>query len=158
MKEPPEPRFLLASHLGKLARWLRFLGYDAAIYPDTGVKRLATIASREKRIFLTRSGKKIFSGRPIRCRQIHSENLHEQLRELSDLIRYSPEQLLTRCAGCNRPLADMPPDGVKPLVPQYIFHSVQQFRYCRHCGRVFWEGTHTQRIRSLLEGILKPGQ
>ncbi len=149
-----KPKFLLEDHLGKLAKWLRFMGYDAAMYEGASFTNLARLAVKERRILLTRSEKHATSDWKFGRRRIVAEECVEQLREIKDLIELDDEAAGTRCMECNRPLYPIESRKVRSLVPEYIFETQDRFLVCRKCGRVYWRGTHWEKMLETLRGIL----
>ncbi len=149
-----KPTFLLEDHLGKLARWLRFMGYDAAMYRGASFTNLARLAVRERRILLTRSGKHAVSDWKFARRRIVSEDCAEQLREIKDLIGLDDEAVGTRCMECNRLLYPIDKEKVGSLVPKYVFETQERFLACRKCGRIYWRGTHWEKMLKTLRGLL----
>ena len=150
------PRFLVAPHLGGLARWLRLLGYDATVYPRAGFHRLVARALREKRVYLTRCAKEASDKRSFARRLIVAEQHTDQLTELLDVLRLRPAMLFTRCSRCNTPLRPLPRERAAQLAPPYILSTHEDIRYCPDCGRLYWPGTHQQSMLATLQRIFGP--
>jgi uncharacterized protein with PIN domain len=146
-------KFLLDENLGKLAKWLRFLGYDAAIYKKISVNNKIRLANREKRIYLTRDKKTAKLKKKFSRILIKSENYKEQLKELKGHIEFDEAKLFTVCPHCNRKLKATTKEKVKKLIPEYIYQTHDEFMVCYFCGRVFWKGTHYQKILNTLKKI-----
>ena len=146
-------KFIVDVNLGRLARWLRLLGYDTLYYQSVSLSTLSNIARQEGRVFLTRSRKnaqrKIF-GQAI---LISSSNVREQLAELSPLLTYSPENVFSRCSLCNSMLYEVEKERVKKQVPEYVYQTNEQFKTCRNCGRIYWQGTHIKAMIDILKDI-----
>ena len=88
--------------LGRLARWLRVLGFDAAYRKELPGDRLLTLAAREDRVLLTRDGRLRDPRGRARVVRIHSEQFREQLRELDRVLPLGGvETRPQRCVECN---------------------------------------------------------
>ncbi|HAM37044.1 MAG TPA: hypothetical protein DEB40_05585 [Elusimicrobia bacterium] len=151
-----EPRFLADSMLGKLARWLALLGYDAVFAGSAGQPDTALLerARREDRIFLTRDTR-IPPVSGLRMLVLRSEDLEGQLlfvmRELG--LKPDRKRLFTRCACCNLALETLPRRQALALVPPLVRELPTDFRRCPGCGRVYWSGTHTRRAAARLDRL-----
>jgi uncharacterized protein with PIN domain len=153
-------RFVADEMLGRLARYLRVLGYDTVYEVGLPDDALALRASSEARTLVSRD-------RAL-CRStpgsvlIRSASLDEQLRELRRAIpdlNARPE--FTRCTICNGPTERVEP-GSKVEVAEYVPPSSLRgegrlFR-CRECGHFYWEGSHTRAIRERLAAAWAPGE
>jgi uncharacterized protein len=142
-------RFACDVMLGKLARYLRILGFDAAYVP--GNIDLSGLRDQENpRLFLTRRRKAVVSENTL---YIRAENVREQLKELKGLIRplIDPDKLLGRCIDCNVPLADVKKEVIEHRVPEFVFHTYNAFKICPRCDRVYWAGTHAKQMSQLME-------
>ena len=132
--------------LGKLAKWLRILGFDTTFEIDYAAKTYYEHMDKD-RIVLTRTGtiKKQFSDR--RLVFITSNYLDKQLRQVIDElgIRRADIRPFSRCIQCNLPIVDMDPDDACGLIPDYICETHQEFQQCPQCRRIFWPGSHTKR-------------
>ncbi len=147
--------FLVESHLGRLAKWLRFLGYDVASYKGATFTNLARLAAKERRVLLTRSEKQARSEWKFARRLIASDDYRMQLRELADLIEIDPDIAGSRCIHCNRPLYTIAREKVRSLVPEYVYETQADFVICRKCGHVFWRGTHYDKMIEMLYSLLQ---
>jgi uncharacterized protein with PIN domain len=144
----PKRRFLCDHMLGSLARWLRFLGYDT-LYPeamdDTAVLR---VAREDGRILLTRD-KELASRAGPSGRLVRSEVLDEQLADIRDAfgLDLSGEGLLSRCSLCNAVLAEIDRSGAeKAGLPAAIAKRHGRFWHCPGCCKLYWPGSHYERI------------
>lgn len=151
---PEELRFLADSMLGKLARWLILLGYDARYVGDDGRSdaELLEQARREDRVFLTRDTKipEVAGLRKIVIREQRFEpQLAQVLRESG--LKPDRKRLFTRCTTCNRALETLTRDEALPLVPPLVRELETAFFRCPQCLRVYWNGTHTARTIEKLE-------
>jgi len=146
-----EPLRLLADGmLGKLAKWLRLLGYDTAYDNAATDPELARRARAEGRTLLTRD-RELAARRGLRTLLIQSEVLEEQVREVHEALGPPPGRVLSRCAVCNTALAPVSPAEVTGRVPPYVLSTQTEFHRCPGCGRVYWPGTHLQMMRDRME-------
>lgn len=151
-----EPRFLVDAMLGKLARWLVLLGYDAEFAGGTGRPDLELLeeAQKEGRVFVTRDrGIPAVAG--VRKVVIQHAVLEDQVRQLAAELPLKPDpaRLFTRCADCNAPLDTLTRAEALPLVPPKVRTLDTPFRRCPSCRRLFWNGTHTERILEKLKAL-----
>ncbi|MDE2490828.1 MAG: Mut7-C RNAse domain-containing protein [Elusimicrobia bacterium] len=148
----PGPSFLADAMLGKLARWLSLMGWDAVpADPRATDLELLARASREGRVFLTRD-RRVPEVAGLRRVLVESPRLEAQLKQvLGDLgLAADPARWFTRCAMCGAALADLPREAALPLVPPKVRELDTSFRRCPECRRVYWEGTHVERARQKL--------
>ncbi|MBD3161990.1 MAG: hypothetical protein GF346_06835 [Candidatus Eisenbacteria bacterium] len=145
-----EVRFSLDGSLGRLARWLRLLGGDAAGRPADSLRAALRRARAEERVLLTRSADlERFGGTPPRAGwlRIVADDLPAQLLQVDRrwpvLDRADP---LRRCALCNRSTEELPADRARPRVPPFVARTQERYRICPACGRIYWEATHATAI------------
>jgi len=150
-----KPKFLLAENLNRLARYLRMLGYDAAVYKKISFSNRIRLVNKDKRVYLTRSKKEAKSNIKFARKQIISEIIWEQLQELQDYISYSEKHLFSRCLECNKKLYSIEKEKIKALVPDFIYAEHDNFYLCRKCGRIYWLGSHSQEMEKTLKKFTK---
>lgn len=145
-------KFILDPALGRLAKWLRIMGYDA-LYWRGDREGLLRRAQEEGRVILTRT-KEILRRAEGMCRvyEVKGDRVEVQLRGLiRDLgLRVRPEAAFGRCLLCNRGLKEVRPNEVIGRVPDYVYRTQGRFWECPSCSRVYWPGTHYERM---LEGL-----
>ena len=141
--------------VGKLARWLRILGYDVSYSNRYGDEEIIQIALEEDRIILTRDTGLLKRNPAVRCLLIESGNLDEQARQVLRSFSTGSFNLFSRCLECNRELEPADKESVFERVPPYVYLTQDQFAVCPDCQRVYWAGTHTgharKRVRSWFE-------
>ncbi len=150
-----EPRFVLDGHLGRLAAYLRMLGFDAWYRNDVRDEVLATVSTTENRILLTRDRALLRRGAVVRGRFVRSDQPRQQLREIVERFELRPRiAAFTRCIRCNGRLEPVDRDEVlerlQPLTRRYY----DVFARCRSCNSVFWRGSHHARMTRLIETVL----
>jgi uncharacterized protein with PIN domain len=147
-------RFLADAMVGKLARWLRILGYDTLYFRDIDNERLLELARAEGRRLLTRDTRLIGRLSGIPHTLIRDDRPELQLRQIAGELHLSPSTgLLTRCIECNTPLVPFPKEQARPLVPPYVFRTQERFSRCPDCRRLYWKGTHEERMRTKLKEL-----
>ena len=151
------PRLAADCMLGKLAKWLRILGFDTR-YSNAWEERELLASSRaEGRIILTRDTRffRRVSGSD-RVIFIKNDSFRSQIQEvISGLNCIPPEEFFfTRCSLCNYPLLDLPREEVRARVPEYVFRTQEHFAFCSRCGRTYWNGTHQKMAKEMLQEIM----
>ncbi|MBN2113429.1 MAG: Mut7-C ubiquitin/RNAse domain-containing protein [Acidimicrobiia bacterium] len=149
-----EPRFLLDGHLGRLARYLRLLGCDAAHRPQAEDAELAARATAEDRILLTRDLdllKRSVVRRGYRVRATDPFAQAVEVLRYFDLVESVAP--FTRCLPCGERLGPLPATAAAPRVPPAVAARHTDFRHCPGCGRVYWAGTHHSRLAALVERL-----
>lgn len=152
------PKFFADSMLGKLARWMRALGYDVEYEPHIDDGELARRAIDEGRLILTRDTR-LIKRRALKDMAIfiRSDRIEGQLTEAASA--YPPERgmFLTRCLRCNAMLEDAPRESVREKVPPYVYATQAVFSECPVCRRIYWGGTHRARMLEDLKRMLDGG-
>lgn len=154
---PPEThRFILDTHLGRLARYLRMMGLDVVHSDeDPGDAALARRARDENRILLTRDAGLLRRGSIDRGYFVRATNPERQLAEV--IHRFPVRDQLapfSRCMACNTLLEAAVPAAVRDRVPPQVAEEYDRFKVCPSCEKVFWEGSHVQRMQRLIDRVL----
>ena len=147
-------KFLLTKEVGKLARWLRILGYDAVYYREDNTSRALLSALRESRVIITRN-KVFFDKVSVKSVYLTQEKIKDQLgnviRQLD--LKIDEGMIFTRCVLCNEDLGKIKKEEVKHRVPEYVFKTQDKFMECRVCQRIYWPGSHWENIRRYVQEI-----
>jgi uncharacterized protein with PIN domain len=152
-----ERRFIADAMLGRLARWLRLLGFDCAWEPDIADEALVRRAIAEGRTVLSRDRALPEEWRISGIHRVEAEKVRDQLAEVLGAFDLAPEiRLLSRCSHCNAPLSPAALGDVADRVPPRVLEHRDVFSACPDCGRVYWEGSHTARIRGFVDELLAP--
>ena len=147
-------RFAADRMLGKLAKWLRVLGYDAVYLRQAGdAEILARLG--EGRILLTRDRRAKLWCKQGRVFVVNANDPENQLREVVQGLGLAilHNAVSSRCLKCNSLLEMASREEVREQVPEYIWQTQHQFCRCKDCGRVYWTGSHSERMRQRLEQI-----
>lgn len=143
--------FVADAHLGGLARFLRMLGFDTLYengYADDTIRRLA---QTERRIVLTRDRELLKCREIARGAYVRALKPEAQLREVA--ARYglgSRARPFTLCLACNLPLESVEKAAVAERLPESVRRLHESFVHCRGCDRVFWPGSHYDRMQATL--------
>ena len=155
MRRPAQPpiRFQADAMLGGLARWLRVLGLDVAYDPALHDPDLVEVTVAEDRLLLTRD-RRLVERRLVRDRHllVRSGVVDEQVAQVLGELGIDPgaDELFSRCLRCNRPLAPLAPEEAARHVPPYVARTQDRFLRCPVCRRIYWRGTHAERMRRRL--------
>jgi uncharacterized protein with PIN domain len=151
MSAPP-PRFLADAMVGKLARWLRILGYDTAYDVRWDDNELARMSRAQGRILLTRDVE-LSQRQGLRALLVHSQLLEEQLAQVVAECDLALDNPFTRCPNCNAPLEEAGRFEAQGSVPPYILSTQADYRFCPECDQFYWPGTHWQRMRRRIAAL-----
>ena len=152
-----KPRFLADCNVGRLARWLRALGYDASYHARIGDAELVREAAAEARVVLTRdrdlTKRRVIQSGVVRAILIRDDDVTNQLRQVFTELDLVPSEALTRCIECNLELEGRMASAVAERVPPYVRGTQSRYSECPRCGRIYWAGTHWQRMREVLGAL-----
>jgi uncharacterized protein with PIN domain len=147
-------KFCADRNLGRLAKWLRILGFDTKFMRDSTQARL--LAERQEgRIVLTRITS--LRGAPGVV-FVAANDPREQLARLAAELDLAPEARLSRCPVCNLELVAASPSEVEAAVPEHVRLVQRKFHRCASCGRIYWPGSHVARMRERLAGLIAGGE
>lgn len=144
-------KFVADTMLGRLARWLRIMGYDAHYRPFYKPGQIRSLVN-EGSLFLTRSSRCL-----LRCQGalfLRFDHVGEQLGQMQreGFIPVDRAAWFTRCMLCNEPLLEAPPEVARENVPEYVFlRNPTGIRFCPSCNRFFWPGSHKQNMLAQLK-------
>ncbi|MGB9635774.1 MAG: DUF5615 family PIN-like protein [Thermoplasmata archaeon] len=143
-------RFVADHMLGRLARWLRLLGYDV-IYPDAGKSDvdIIQIAKSEERILLTRDKK--LAENASNAVLLKNMDVCGQIEELKEKLGIKVSLELTRCSECNSVIERVDTGFARGKVPERVLLRFSEFWYCRKCRKLYWYGSHVENMRVRIE-------
>lgn len=146
-------KFLADCMLGRLARWLRVMGYDTLWLDRDPGPDLAGLAARQGRLLLTRRT----AYRRVCGVFITPDRVEGQLRQVVKARGLDTQShRFTLCLVCNHPLEILDPALARLRVPPYVAATGQSFNHCPACDRVYWAGSHRRRMEDALERMLNP--
>ncbi|HKC24201.1 MAG TPA: Mut7-C RNAse domain-containing protein [Thermoanaerobaculia bacterium] len=150
-----ETRFVLDGHLGKLAAYLRLLGFDTLYAKDARDEELARVSRAERRVLLTRDRGLLKRSEVTHGLCIRSTDPRRQLAEIVERCDLSAAAApFTRCLKCNAPLEPVAKQAVLERLPPRVGALHEEFWRCAPCDKVYWKGTHWERMRGLVEETL----
>jgi uncharacterized protein with PIN domain len=142
--------------LGRLARWMRFLGFDTLYFRDIKDSRLIRIAREQDRVILTRDTRLVQIKGINNYLLIKEDDSFHQLIEVINTLKLSQFNPLSRCVSCNGILIKiMNKEDIKDSVPEFIFLNIHVFQKCTDCGKIYWEGSHPKKFKETLDKIIK---
>jgi uncharacterized protein with PIN domain len=141
------PRFVVDTMLGRLARWLRAMGYDTLYPGQADDRRLLQLARAEERVLVTRDRMLARLAEPRSC-LIRAERLDDQVIEAVERLGLTPDNgdWLSRCLLCNTRLQPGSRESLRGLVPEHVFATHAEFMRCPGCSRIYWAGSHVERM------------
>jgi uncharacterized protein with PIN domain len=147
-------KFILTKELGRLAKWLRILGFDTLYFNQDNPGSLIVQALRDERIILTRN-QHLPQARGVKIIRLGAETIKEQIPQIAKTlnIKLDNQRMFTRCILCNEALIDIEKDKVKDKVPEYVFNTQNDFVRCPKCNRIYWQGTHWGNVIDTLKKI-----
>jgi uncharacterized protein len=148
------PKFILDVHLGKLAKLMRILGIDTFYQNNFEDKEIVKLSLEHKRSILTRDigllkRKEVNHGYFVRNRKAE-----EQVLEVIE--RFQLKKIIkpfTRCIECNAILYEVKKENVVERLPQKVKNYLNEFYICKNCDKIFWKGTHYQKMSKMLERL-----
>ena len=152
MPDIMEPRFLLDCNLGRLAKWLRILGYDT-VYDRRNIDgHFVERAEKEQRVALVRKRNPVGLPKTVPVLVVEADLLEDQLDEILGRLELHPDpaRRMTRCLLCNALLVPLSGEEAASAVPDYVQEKYDDFRRCPLCGRIYWRGTHSQNMEKFL--------
>jgi uncharacterized protein with PIN domain len=144
-------RFVADSMLGKLARYLRIMGYDT-VYQETYTDQRLSDLVEEGRVLLTRSNARFskYSDSIFIDRDLVRDQLQAVDRKIG--LNRDQNKWFTRCSVCNAMLSEVDREVARQHVPDFVLLSYpQKVRFCPRCERFYWPGTHRERMLARLK-------
>jgi len=148
-------KFILDAHLGRLAKYLRACGFDTLFNNSYNDPEIVDISENERRIILTRDKGILKNNRVTHGYWIRSQKYNEQLKEvltrfdLKDQIRF-----FTRCIRCNTPLESVKKEEIEYRLKEKTRRYYSSFKRCPGCNRIYWNGSHYQKMKSFIDHII----
>lgn len=156
LREKPlrEPKFVLDVHLGKLAKYLRMLGFDTLYQNSFEDSEIIKISLEQKRTILTRDVALLKNSKVMHGYWIRSQEPKEQLKEVihrSDLL--DAIRPFYRCKDCNGIIKKVPKESVLEKIQPGTRKHFNEFFQCNSCGKVYWKGSHFNKMNDFIEDL-----
>jgi uncharacterized protein len=150
-----KPKFILDVHLGKLARYMRMLGFDTLYETDYTDEQIVNIASKQRRTILTRDLGILKRNEVTHGYWVRTWNPEEQIKEIIERFDLQKEiKELIRCLECNDLLQKIEKKEILDRLPGKVRLYHDEFFYCSNCDKIFWKGSHYSKMLKLI-GKLK---
>ncbi len=151
-----EPRFIVDINAGKLAKWLRIIGYDALLFTNEDDGKMIKIAVNENRIILTRDSqimkRRLITSGKLKAIFIQGDEVKTQLQQIASALNLDYHlRPFTVCLECNQILIARRREEIGNQVPPYVLKTQSHYMECPSCHRLFWRGTHWQAMSQELE-------
>jgi uncharacterized protein len=146
-----EVKFAAEKTLGKLAKWLRILGFDTIYDPDI------LKPAQSGRILLTRTKRIRDEYITDKLIFIESDKPFKQLKEVIKTLRIVNEDIkaFTRCIRCNTKIKTIDKKLIHSVVPDYVWENQNSFKICNECKRIYWHGSHTKQSIELIKKLFE---
>jgi hypothetical protein len=146
-----EIKFIADNNVGKLARWLRVIGYDTLLFKQKDDNKMIKIALSEGRVILTRDTqlmkRRLVTNGKLKAMLIMRDDPKEQLQETVKKLHLNYHlKPFSLCLECNQTLIPRSREEVQNLVPPHVFKTQNQYMECPLCHRIYWQGTHWQAM------------
>ena len=153
-----EIKFIVDNNVGKLAKWLRIMGYDATLFSGEDDGRMVKVALAQNRVILTKDRevmkRRLVTSGKLRAVLIESDDIEAQLHQVVEAFNldyhFSPFSI---CLECNQHLVEKDKDTARELVPPHVFKTQRLYMECPSCHRIYWRGTHWQAMNEELEKL-----
>jgi uncharacterized protein len=152
-------KFIVDINAGKLARWLRIMGYDALLFNNKDDGKMITIALNENRIILTKDSqimkRRLITSGKLTAIFIEGDNPKTQLQQVAIALdldyRFKPFSV---CLECNQNLVERNKNEIISLIPPHVLKTQTSYMQCPTCHRIFWKGSHWQAMNKELEAFI----
>jgi len=149
------PRFILDVHLGRLARYLRMLGFDALYDAGYSDATIATIGAKDGRTILTRDKGLLKRNQVTRGYWLRHHDPRAQIAEVVAAFQLgSLVKVFTRCMVCNHELETVVESTVRDQLPAGLRGRFGRLSRCPGCRRLYWPGSHYERLAELVSQLV----
>ena len=148
------PKFIADVHLGRLARYLRMMGFDVLYKNNFDDKEIITLSLSERRAILTKDRGILKYNEVTHGYWIRSTKIKEQVIEV--IKRFDLKNVIkefSRCIECNSALESIPKSKIIAELPPKVSKSQESFSICPSCKKVYWKGTHHQKMLSFIQSV-----
>jgi hypothetical protein len=148
-----EFKFITDASLGRLAKWLRLLGYDTVVFSKEAGREMLRQSEAERRIVLTRRKdmtERQFSGRLFLIMSVDvASQLNDVISKYS--LKVDQQKMFGICLNCNEKLYPVAREDVRDLVPLFVFENCTEYNQCPRCHNVYWAGTHQRNALEFMK-------
>jgi uncharacterized protein with PIN domain len=153
-----EVKFIADNNVGKLARWLRLIGYDTLLFKQKDDGQMIKMALSENRVILTKDTqfmkRRLVTNGTLKTIHIKQDDPKLQVQEVVKTLdlnyHFKPFSL---CLECNQVLIARGKEEVKSSIPAHVFETQTQYTECPACHRIYWPGTHWQAMVKKLQNL-----
>ncbi len=151
-----EIKFIADNNVGRLARWLRLMGYDTVLLRQKDDVQMIKIALGENRIILTKDAqfmkRHMVTNGTLKTLHIEQDDPEVQVQEVVESLSLDYDfRPFSRCLECNKALVARDKEDIKDLIPARVFETQTQYSQCPACHRIYWPGTHWQAMDKKLK-------
>ena len=144
--------------LGNLAKKLRILGYDSRYHSSIDDEELINIAKQEDRVLLTKDERLVsnIDKKYVKSLLIKGNDDLEQLIQVFSFLGIKNVSIntdLSYCIVCNGKLKSIEKNMIKSKVPDGVYDMQQSFWICSDCKKIYWEGTHFEKIQEFVSKL-----
>jgi uncharacterized protein with PIN domain len=148
------PKFVADVHLGRLTRYLRMLGIDVCYKNDLNDDDIISLSLKERRAILTKDRGILKRNEVTHGYWIRSIKIEEQVEEVLERFHLHNEiKEFTRCLECNELLKPVAKEKIISQLPPKVARIQNEFYFCPSCKKIFWKGTHYQRMLSFIKRL-----
>ena len=153
-----DPKFILDVHLGRLAKYLRALGFDTLYRNDYPDDKIVEISNKEKRIILTRDKGLLMRNAVQRGYWVRNTGVKDQSFEIMKKFDlFTMIRPFKRCMECNEPIEPVTKESIIHLIQSRTRQYYEEFFRCTGCLKVYWKGSHYGRMNQFIMGVVKTG-
>ncbi|MEW5843050.1 MAG: Mut7-C RNAse domain-containing protein [Bacteroidota bacterium] len=152
-----KPKFVLDVHLGTLARYMRMVGFDTKYENTFSDEEIIQLSLKEKRTILTRDLGIFKNGKVTRGYFVRNTNPKKQIEEI--IRRFDMKNKIkefTRCIDCNSLLQKIDKKKIIDRLPPKVKSIYSQYYICKECDKVYWQGSHYEKMKLLVDELKKP--
>ena len=134
------PKFFCDVNVNKLAKWLRFAGFDTMTRQELSKAKIDVLCIKERRVFITRNQN--IKNFQASIEELSSENVQEQLEYILSKYKIDKDLIGSRCIECNVFLKEV------SVIPNHLlfYANIEDVKYCSRCGKYFWKGSHYEKM------------
>lgn len=150
-----KPKFILDTHLGRLAAYLRMMGFDTLYKNDYEDDVLAEVSASENRILLTRDIGVLKRGIVVYGYFVRETDPRKRLHEIN--ARYDLSSHIDpfgRCMTCNGELRSVDKESIREQIPEDTYNTFDDYHQCQSCEKIFWKGSHYEKMQRLIDEVI----